>query len=123
MLPHGRLLDRASCSFGRACVLPRSEPDEHLADVLPAEDTEEAVDGVVDAVDEGLARGERAVRDPPGGVGRVLTREVVVVADEEALDRAARLDEAREVARPRCRLRVVVDGDRAADRNAPAAAQ
>ena len=51
-----------------------SEADEHLADVVAAQHAEEAVDGVVDAVDERLARGQRAVGDPAGRLAGVLPR-------------------------------------------------
>ena len=104
-------------------VLSRSEADEHLAEVVAAQDAELALDGVVDAIDERLAPGQRAVGDPAGRLAGVLPREVVVVADEEALDRAARLDEPGEVARPGRRLGVVVDGDGAADGDASTEAQ
>ena len=46
-----------------------------------------------------------------------------MVADEEALDRAACLDEPREVARAGRGLGVVVDGDRTADRDPAAESQ
>ena len=46
-----------------------------------------------------------------------------MVADEEALDAAARLDEAGEVARPGSGLGVVVDRDHPADGDPPAEPQ
>ena len=73
--PAEDLIERAASS-GRTALrsvgasdgllFDRSEADEHLADVLAAEDAEEGVDRVVDAVDERLARGQRAVGDPAG---------------------------------------------------------
>src|SRR5690606_13703362 len=92
-----------------------SELDDHLSGVVAAQDPEERLEVVLDALDDGLPVLQLARADPGADLLDELRLQVVVVADQEALDAAAGLDEAGEVAGAGRGLGVVVDGDRPAD--------
>src|SRR5690606_195969 len=110
--PHPGTRGAALVVAGRAVP---SELDDHLSGVVAAQDPEERLEVVLDALDDGLPVLQLARADPGADLLDELRLQVVVVADQEALNAAAGLDEAGEVAGAGRGLGVVVDGDRPAD--------
>src|SRR2546427_415692 len=91
--------------------------DEHLAEVLAAEQADERLGRLLEALDDVLAVLQLALAQPARAVGEELRHPVGVIADDEAADGDA-VDEHRREVRPRRHLRRVVLGDDAAERDA-----
>src|SRR6185369_13220917 len=108
------------CIAAPAAVRPlcsgaiRSEPHQHLAEVLALEEPEKRLRRLVDSVEHGLLPLDSAGPDPGGHIGEELGRHVEKVGDDEALHLEALADHIGEVARPGRRLHAVVHADHAA---------
>ena len=79
------------------------EADEHLPDVVAAEEPGERAGDVLDPLEDRLPVDEAAVRDPRRDLGEELAVAIVVVEDEEALEPQPLRDEEPEVAGARLR--------------------
>ena len=75
------------CKTRQPGVVQVLEPDQHLADVVAAEQAEERVRHVLEAVDDRLARLDRAARDPAAHLAVELAQARQIVDDDEALRR------------------------------------